>query len=473
MSPRSRHLKRRPGAPARHGVALLLVMIGLVVCTILTAGFLSTQGTSLGIAKNERDAERARAIARSGLEMCIWQVKNRSDWRSVMSANNWLSNASLGGGTVTVAAVDPDSSSTFTDNNTLPVILNSTGTYSGRTYTLSATVQPTGGGTVFGSGNFVTGLTTLGNSGSDYCIFDSFNSLVGGYNAYNPGYNAILGSNISYGTALDINGWSVYRGSLVAGVGATLSNIVSVSSHGSGPASTSAASETRVPGTVIVPNPAYVLTSRSAYSRSSGSGSISIDSTYPSISLSSSFFTTSSNFSGSGLVHVTGNVTVNGNCYLTVNDGANVLLQIDGNLSVAGSITLNGSGTLTIFIKGNTTVSSYGTMNSGGSTSALILLGTSTGNITLRDNSVMVGAIYAPGSAITMRDNNRSYGALLANSLIVQDSAAFHFDEAMKSLQIHNLYGGSAPAGTADYTISITNGGTLRGVTTVPTVTIH
>ena len=46
----------RPARRRCRGMALLLVMIGMIVCSILTAGFLSTQGTSLGIARNERDA---------------------------------------------------------------------------------------------------------------------------------------------------------------------------------------------------------------------------------------------------------------------------------------------------------------------------------------------------------------------------------------------------------------------------------
>ena len=65
----------------RRAMALLLVMIGLIVCTILTAGFLASQGTSIGIARNERDASKSRAIAQTGIDMCYWLMRNRSDWR--------------------------------------------------------------------------------------------------------------------------------------------------------------------------------------------------------------------------------------------------------------------------------------------------------------------------------------------------------------------------------------------------------
>src|SRR3954447_11789191 len=87
----------------RRGMALLLVMIGLIVCTILTAGFLASQGTSIGIARNERDASKSRDIAQTGIDMCYWLIKNRSDWRSgITPGSAWLSNSPVGDGTVTV-----------------------------------------------------------------------------------------------------------------------------------------------------------------------------------------------------------------------------------------------------------------------------------------------------------------------------------------------------------------------------------
>src|SRR3954462_2852377 len=79
---------------ARRGMALLLVMIGLIGCAILTAGFLASQGTSIGIARNERDASKSRDIAQTGKDMCYCLIRNRSDWRSGMTPGAaWLSNS--------------------------------------------------------------------------------------------------------------------------------------------------------------------------------------------------------------------------------------------------------------------------------------------------------------------------------------------------------------------------------------------
>ncbi|HVT81769.1 MAG TPA: hypothetical protein VHM90_14080, partial [Phycisphaerae bacterium] len=141
----------------RRGMALLLVMVGMIVCTILTAGFLSTQGTSIGIARNERDAAKSRAIAQTGIDMCYWLIKNRADWRTNMSPGPWLTNTAIGDGTVSVNVADGDSTGSFSDDNTQSVILSSTGTFDSRSLTLTASIKPTGGGTVFSAGNFIPG----------------------------------------------------------------------------------------------------------------------------------------------------------------------------------------------------------------------------------------------------------------------------------------------------------------------------
>src|SRR5438105_1743881 len=85
----------------RRGMALVLVMVGMIVCTILTAGDLSSQGTSIGIARNERDASKCRGIAQTGIDMCYWLIRNRSDWRETMPIGTWLNNVAIGEGTVT------------------------------------------------------------------------------------------------------------------------------------------------------------------------------------------------------------------------------------------------------------------------------------------------------------------------------------------------------------------------------------
>src|ERR1041384_5080051 len=120
---RSRSPRRRRGA------ALLLVMIAMIVCSILPAGFLATQGTSIGISRNERDASKCRALAQAGIDLCYWLARKKYHWREPMSPGTWLNTLPLGDGAVTVSAADADGTNNFADDPTQAVNLTSTGSY--------------------------------------------------------------------------------------------------------------------------------------------------------------------------------------------------------------------------------------------------------------------------------------------------------------------------------------------------------
>src|ERR1700744_4571783 len=172
MKRTTRRSSPRAGKP--RGVALLLVMIGLVVCTLLTAGFLSTQGTSIAIARNERDAEQCRMLAQAGIDLCFAQIRaldtarttaDQPGWREKMSPGTWLSNFAIGNGTVTVAAHSAGATDSFTADYHQAVVLTSTGFANNRQFTLTATISPTGGGEVFRGGNYFAGNVVVGSDG--------------------------------------------------------------------------------------------------------------------------------------------------------------------------------------------------------------------------------------------------------------------------------------------------------------------
>ena len=76
----------------------------------------------------------------------------------------------------------------------------------------------------------------------------------------------------------------------------------------------------------------------------------------------------------------------------------------------------------------------------------------------------------APQHTMTMQTGSpKFFGAAAAKSITIKDSAAFHFDEALRSLRFSNISrnsgdwladitGGSAAPGSADYLINITGG---------------
>ncbi len=467
------HLRRavrvraaRGGDPLRkrRGMALLLVMVGMIVCTILTAGFLSTQGTSIGIARNERDAAKSRAIAQTGIDMCYWLIKNRSDWRTTMTPGSWLTNTAIGDGTVSVSVTDGDGTGSFYDDNTQAVVLTSTGSYDSRSLTLTASIRPTGGGTVFYNGNFVSGSIQIGNNDLlTAATVDSYDSSVGAYNALSPGSNANFVSDAVGNSSLLVYFPSVLRGSYTAGPTAPLGSVVGLVNSllgvlPVGPSSIGALTENRNPGTVVFPNTTGLANlgafnwSNQFTSKTAAAGK------YTSFTVKSDTV-----FASSGITYVAGNMSISntGTSIFNVPDGVNAVYVVDGSLTVdTGKITLTGTGQLAIYCNGSITITN-GSVNNGGNTSRLTIFGGSSGgSITMTSsNAIVYGSIYAPQHTLKMQTvSPKIFGAVCVQSLTMKDSSALHFDEALRALRISNITGGSASPGTADYRISITGG---------------
>ncbi len=445
--------------PRRRGMALLLVMIGMIVCTILTAGFLATQGTSLGIARNERDAEKCRVLAQTGIDMCYWLVRNKSDWRETMPIGNWLSALPVGDGTVTVSVQDGDNTGSFSDDPTQGIVLTSSGVYDNRNFTLTATIRPTGGGTVFSDGNFIQGNILLGNTNLlTAATIDSYNSSVAPYNSLFPGSNAIFGSNSLASNALTVYFPSVFRGSYLAGPLAAVTSVLNLVGLGaSGPASVTAATEARIPGTVVDPNVAG-LPYQGAFNKPAGSlNPFPGPGRYDSASASG---TANINITSSGLYYITGNLSISApGASLVIADGVSAVVMVDGNVTVNGKITLSGSAQLALYCNNPVTVSG-GSINFNGVTNRFTLMGgPNCTQIQMISSSTVAGSIFAPQAAFLMSSGaNKLYGAIIANSLSITSTGQLHFDQALQSLYISNITGGSAPPGTADYRLTLTGG---------------
>jgi Tfp pilus assembly protein PilX len=464
VSPRRRAaVSFRSSAPrSRRGVALLLVMVTLVVCSILTAGFLSSQGTSIGIARNERDAEKARAIAQSGLELCTWLIKNRSDWRTAMSPGTWLNNYAIGEGTVNVAAASGDGTSSFNNDTTQPAVLTAVGSYGSRIFTLTATLGPTGGGTVFRGGNYTIGAIAQGASGGGGSSrIDSYNSSIANYSIVIPGLSAVFGNNFNASPALAIYGTSLYTGSFVVSKGGNPASAVFASILINGPSSISQATQTYTPGSIVLPN-LTGLVYQGEMNRTFGSTTFSTPGIYDTITASGVLFTTNIKIGASGTYHITGNVSLNSLSALVINSGVKAAIVVDGNvtLSSSGAISLASSATLTLYVAGSVTLSNTTSINSSGNTANFTLLGTrNNSSIQLKNSALVYGAIYAPTASVTFDNTSQFFGAIIAKDLTLLSASQFHHDLALQTKRIDNITGGSAPQGTANYNLTILSSG--------------
>jgi Tfp pilus assembly protein PilX len=423
-------------AARNRGVALMLVLIAMTIGLLLTAGFVLTQGTSIGIARNERDMERARMLAESGVDMCIWQMKYNTTWRTSMSPGNWLSNYALGAGTVTVAATDTGGNSSFSTNTTNGVKFVSTATVSTCTYTVTATVTPTGGGAIFSSGSFIAAQATLQNGSS----INSYDSSVGVYIA---GQNATLTTSYSGSNAIAIDITSSFEGNLIGGVNSILTSLVNLLFGGVGPTSVTSAAVQRVSGTVVPPDISGITATPVAFSQSrAGTTTISTaNAAYTNFSVSAGTVV----FSVPGTYYVSGNLTTSSTGKISVTAPGQVTIVVGGNVTLGTATTVTGqNGNLTIFTGGNATINSSVTNGgSGVSPTIFTLYTTGTGNVSMSGSSTNVyGTVIAPQSQSSFSAGANLFGNLLAASISL-NGAKIHIDTSTFTQQFHNFTGGS------------------------------
>ncbi len=141
----------RRTAPARHGVAMVLVLFAVGVATLLSMSFLNTQVNSTAVMQNVTDQAAARAIAESGLRMVYAHVQTNESWRKDRTPGTWINSHNIAGGTVTVSVEDgidtdgdgtPDGDTDLRDDVYDPITITSVGSFQGVSHRVSAVVTP-------------------------------------------------------------------------------------------------------------------------------------------------------------------------------------------------------------------------------------------------------------------------------------------------------------------------------------------
>ena len=425
----------------RRGIALLLVMIALCVGTILTAGFLASQGTSIGLARNEQNQAACRALAESGCEMGMWLVRNKIDWRSTMSPGSWLTNYPLGAGTVTVTATDGNNNGSFMTDPTQSVIFTSTATISGRSFTVVATMTPTGGGVPFSGGVFSNATATI----QDNAYVDSYDSTQFPY-VVSHGSNAVLWSNAIGPPSLNLITNGNLKGTLKINPSAVAGSAASLLAGDTfTPAAVAPAVEARTPGRVIVPNTTSFTDTQNPYTYGVSTTLATTNIIYNSFTLTGTFMSnTTCTINRSAVYYIRGNMSLDQYSNITVTNNSPVIFLIDGNLSLQGKLTVNSGSQLQMYFGGNLDISGNAAAGNNTRTTSLQLLGTSTcGSVTIRNTASVSAAIMAPNASATIRDSAKLYGSVIAQQLLVRDSAQIHQDARVNTLTLHNVTAGS------------------------------
>jgi len=122
----------------------------------------------------------------------------------------------------------------------------------------------------------------------------------------------------------------------------------------------------------------------------------------------------------------------------TYNINGEVILIIDGDTDIKGTLNVSSNGKLTIYTKGDFVVGGNGSVNNSNVPSALVIYGTHPTemgqNITLHGNGDLTAAVYAPNAYLSLRGGGNSgamFGAAVAYRIFVNGTYQFHYDEAL------------------------------------------
>ena len=90
----------------RSGIALVLVLIAVGVATVLAMTFIRSSHTTIQISENIVGHGQARAIAESGLEIVLQEIRRNENWRTTYAHGAWATHQPYEGGTFTAMVVD-------------------------------------------------------------------------------------------------------------------------------------------------------------------------------------------------------------------------------------------------------------------------------------------------------------------------------------------------------------------------------
>jgi len=136
------NIYRQQDARRRGSVYILVLGASLIVATIGISALMAARVQRRAVVITA-DMTQARENARVAIDRALWDIKvNPSSWRSSLAGGSY-SSGTLGGGTLSLTAVDPVDGN-LTNNNTDPVVLTGTGNVGQATYILEVTLNPDG-----------------------------------------------------------------------------------------------------------------------------------------------------------------------------------------------------------------------------------------------------------------------------------------------------------------------------------------
>lgn len=122
---------------------------------------------------------------------------------------------------------------------------------------------------------------------------------------------------------------------------------------------------------------------------------------------------------GDVVLHITGDIVLGQSCEIIIKEGATLTLYVDGNVNCRESSGINPE---------------YPTQQV--QTLQVYATGQSTQLFDLKAKSQWTGVVYAPNATVNLYASGDIYGAFVANSFELKAGGNYHYDEALRDVQV-------------------------------------
>jgi hypothetical protein len=365
------------------GSALLVTLAILGMVFLLGAMAVRNSVSESDLSFNQIHSDQSYYIAQAGARRAFSELRTDPTWTAGFSEVNFEN------GQYSVEVVDSSTEAALFDT----LVLRATGEQDGARSTIEFWVTP---GTYhpFEYAMFGKSLVDIRNSFAT----DSYNSDSGTYAATNLTDEGDVGSNgniiIANGALVGGDVSSATLGGTDVHWGATVTGTVS-----------DTAPEQDVPG---VPQDQFDWAEANSAALTGISGSYTYD-------------------------PVTKSIVSTGSVELS--DG--VYYFSDITLKNSASLTITPGASVTVYVTGDIELKNSSEMNSGGDPASLVIY--SQGDFILKNSGDVAAVFYSPDGTADLRNSGEFYGSVVADDIICHNSARFHYDRTLGSIELDDV----------------------------------
>ncbi|HUU45449.1 MAG TPA: pilus assembly PilX N-terminal domain-containing protein [Acidobacteriota bacterium] len=365
------------------GAAMLIALGILMMIALIGAAVVKTSSTDMGIAENYQHDLRSFYVAEAGVEHTYGVVRDSTDWR------DGFTDASFAGGSYSVTLTDSTTDVALEDT----IVLISTGTFSNAVSAVEVKLAPL---KPFQWAAFAKDYMML--CGDTYT--DSYDSDSGSYAATASPDDGDVGSN----GQLDICGSADINGDAATSEpgGLEITGFADVSG------------DTTSDAPVYIFDPIPQSAVDYAVANSMAPAGLSGTFTYNSSSKNLRLTPGQTMTMASGIYYFE-DVTVN------------------------GTINLAPGAQVEIYIGGDVDIQAFASINMGGAAADMIIYGVGP-LIKFAAGAELTAVIYAPDVDIHLTGGCDIYGAFVGNVAHDAGGSAFHYDRALRDLELDKIY---------------------------------